>query len=60
MAAEAAGTRLDKFLAASDRLGSRSRVVAALDKGQVFLNNQEASRAVAGSLLALGDVGDAD
>jgi 23S rRNA pseudouridine1911/1915/1917 synthase len=53
--AETAGIRLDKFLAALDRLGSRSRVVTALDKGQVFLNEQEITRAHAGSLLRPGD-----
>jgi 23S rRNA pseudouridine1911/1915/1917 synthase len=47
--------RLDKFLAMEGRLGSRSRVVAALDKGQVFLNGEEATRANAGAVLAEGD-----
>lgn len=50
-----AGVRLDKFLAAGDRLGSRSRVVAALDRGQVFLNEREITRAHAGSVLKAGD-----
>jgi len=54
--ADAAGTRLDKFLAADQRLGSRGRVVAALDKGQVFINDREATRADAGLLLSEGDV----
>ena len=48
--------RLDKFLATAERLGSRGRVVTALDKGQVFINDEEATRAHAGSLLKLGDV----
>ena len=52
---DTAGVRLDKFLAAVDRLGSRSRVVTALDKGQVFLNEREVTRAHAGSLLRPGD-----
>ena len=56
VAAEAVGVRLDKFLATADRLGSRGRVVTALDKGQVFVNDEEATRAHAGSLLKLGDV----
>ena len=34
-----AGSRLDKFLASPDRLGSRSRVVTALDRGRVFVND---------------------
>ena len=33
--------RLDKFLAAADRLGSRSRVGQALERGRVFLNETE-------------------
>ena len=33
-----AGTRLDKFLAQADRLASRSRATAALDRGKVFVN----------------------
>ena len=51
----AAGARLDKFLATDERLGSRGRVAAALDKGKVFVNGREASRADAGSLLRRGD-----
>ena len=54
--ADEAGVRLDKFLAASDRLASRGRVVAALDHGKVFLNGAEVSRTDAGSLLRAGDV----
>lgn len=52
---DAAGVRLDKFLAAGERLGSRSRVVTALDKGQVFLNGREVSRAEAGYVLKPDD-----
>jgi hypothetical protein len=33
-----AGIRLDKFLASPQRLGSRGRVIEALDKGKVFVN----------------------
>lgn len=51
-----AGVRLDKFLAADERLGSRGRVTAALDKGKVFVNGAEAGRADAGSLVRSGDV----
>jgi 23S rRNA pseudouridine1911/1915/1917 synthase len=50
------GTRLDKFLASGDCLGSRSRVVVAIDKGKVFVNGKEATRRQAGSLLRAGDV----
>jgi 23S rRNA pseudouridine1911/1915/1917 synthase len=35
---EEAGTRLDKFLAHADRLGSRSRAAAAIERGKVYLN----------------------
>lgn len=38
-----AGQRLDKFLAAPDRAGSRSRAAEALARGRVFLNEQEAT-----------------
>src|SRR5215218_9864797 len=35
------GIRLDRFLAAGERLGSRGRAVAALERGKVFLNDEE-------------------
>lgn len=50
-----AGTRLDKFLAAAARLGSRTRASSAIDRGKVFVNDQEASTRDAGRLLAAGD-----
>jgi 23S rRNA pseudouridine1911/1915/1917 synthase len=49
------GLRLDKFLAAADRLGSRSKVTAALEKGKVFLNDAEADASLASRRLAAGD-----
>jgi 23S rRNA pseudouridine1911/1915/1917 synthase len=49
-------SRLDKFLAAAGRLGSRSRALAALDRGKVFLNGTEATAADAARLVAAGDV----
>jgi 23S rRNA pseudouridine1911/1915/1917 synthase len=52
--AEDAGTRLDKFLAASDRLGSRSRVATALERGRVYVDEAEATLADASSRLAAG------
>jgi 23S rRNA pseudouridine1911/1915/1917 synthase len=55
VAAADAGTRLDKFLAAADRLGSRGRAVAALERGKVFLNGHEATPEGAGARLAEGD-----
>ena len=36
-----AGVTLDKFLAAPERLGSRSRAAAAREKGKVFVNGAE-------------------
>lgn len=53
---ETAGQRLDRFLATGERLGSRSRVLDAIDRGRVFVNEREAGRADAGSLLQPGDV----
>jgi 23S rRNA pseudouridine1911/1915/1917 synthase len=53
---DAAGVRLDKFLAGAERLGSRARVVTALDKGKIFVNEAEVGRAEAGSLLRCGDL----
>jgi 23S rRNA pseudouridine1911/1915/1917 synthase len=54
--AEAAGTRLDKFLAADGRLGSRPRAASAIERGKVFLNEREAGRTDAGTRLSAGDV----
>ena len=50
-----AGLRLDKFLAAQDRLGSRGRAVTAIQRGKVFLNGVEAQHAQAAVSLAAGD-----
>jgi 23S rRNA pseudouridine1911/1915/1917 synthase len=49
------GLRLDKFLAAETRLGSRGRATDALDRGKVFLNDQEAGPADAARRLSAGD-----
>jgi 23S rRNA pseudouridine1911/1915/1917 synthase len=51
-----AGVRLDKFLAAAARLGSRSRVVTALERGRIYVNDVEATLADASSRLAAGVV----
>ena len=56
IAANEGGVRLDKFLAARQRLGSRSRVAGALDKGKIFVNDREATRGDAGAMLRAGDV----
>jgi 23S rRNA pseudouridine1911/1915/1917 synthase len=53
--ADAAGLRLDKFLAAADRLGSRSRAGTAIERGKVFVNEDETSAADAAKRLSTGD-----
>ena len=53
--ADEAGLRLDKFLAASDRLGSRSRAVTAIERGKVFINDVEACSADAARRLSAQD-----
>ena len=50
-----AGVRLDTFLAAADRLGSRARATAALDRGKIFLNGVEAATVDAAMHLSPGD-----
>lgn len=53
--AELAGTRLDKFLAADGRLGSRGRAAKALERGKIFINDAEATPQDAARRLAAGD-----
>ena len=48
--------RLDKFLAARERLGSRARAVTAIARGKVFVNGVEAGADAAGTRLHAGDV----
>src|SRR4030095_2736796 len=50
-----AGSRLDKFLASPNRLGSRSRVVPALERGRLFVNDAESAAADASSRVDAGD-----
>ena len=50
-----AGLTLDKFLAAPDRMGSRSRAAAARERGKVFLNGAEAGQADVRLRLKAGD-----
>ena len=50
-----AGVRLDKFLASPERLGSRARAAAAIERGKVFVNGVEADAADAAARLADGD-----
>ena len=52
---EQAGVRLDKFLAAPDRLESRARAMTAIERGKVFLNGTEATAADASTRLVAGD-----
>src|SRR5690349_18131834 len=50
-----AGVRLDKFLAAADRLGSRKRASVALGRAKVFVNDVEAAASAGATRLAKGD-----
>jgi len=50
-----AGVRLDKFLAAANRLGSRKRASVALDRAKVFVNEVEAAPDAGSTRLASGD-----
>ena len=52
--ADEAGLRLDKYLAAPGRLGSRAKAFAALERGKVFLDGREAGAADAATALAPG------
>jgi len=49
------GVRLDKFLAADDRLGSRRRASVALDRGKVFVNGVEAAAEAGSTRVGAGD-----
>jgi 23S rRNA pseudouridine1911/1915/1917 synthase len=51
-----AGARLDKFLAAPDRLGSRGRAAAALERGKVIVNDADVTVRDAARKLVAGDV----
>ena len=53
---EEAGVRLDKFLAASDRLGSRGRAAWALERGKVLINGAGVGLGDASRRLESGDV----
>ena len=56
-AAEAdAGVRLDKFLAAPERLGSRGKAMGAIERGKIYVNDEEASVPDAARRLITGDV----
>ena len=51
-----AGIRLDKFLAAAQRLRSRPRATAALERGKVYLNETEVGITDAARRVMPGDV----
>ncbi|HYM24844.1 MAG TPA: RluA family pseudouridine synthase [Vicinamibacterales bacterium] len=48
--------RLDKFLAAAERLGSRPKAADAIARGKVFLNGRESAGADAAARLRPGDI----
>ena len=50
------GVRLDKYLAAPGRFGSRARAFAGLERGKVFLNGAEVGAADAATPLATGQI----
>lgn len=50
-----AGARLDKWLAAAERLGSRSKALAAIERGKVFVNDVEQTVADAARRVQTGD-----
>jgi 23S rRNA pseudouridine1911/1915/1917 synthase len=54
--ADEAGARLDKFLAADNRLGSRGRAGAALERGKVIVNEADVTIRDAARRLNAGDV----
>lgn len=54
--ADWAGSRLDKYLAAPGRLGSRARAAAAIERGKVFVNGDEMVMADAARRLEAADV----
>jgi 23S rRNA pseudouridine1911/1915/1917 synthase len=56
IAAPDVGVRLDKYLAAPGRAGSRARAAEALERGKVFVNDREVTLADAASRLTAGDV----
>jgi len=53
--ADEAETRLDKWLAAPDRLGSRSKSLAAIERGKIFVNEVEQTTADTGRRLQAGE-----
>jgi 23S rRNA pseudouridine1911/1915/1917 synthase len=56
VAADEAGLRLDKYLARTDRAGSRPKAAAALERGKVFVNGREMTLSDAAMYVAADDV----
>jgi 23S rRNA pseudouridine1911/1915/1917 synthase len=54
--ADEAGLRLDKYLAATERAGSRPKAAAALERGKVFVNDREMTLADAAARVVAGDI----
>jgi 23S rRNA pseudouridine1911/1915/1917 synthase len=52
---EEAEGRLDKWLAAAERLGSRSKALSAIERGKVFINDVEQTTADAGRRMKAGE-----
>ncbi|HZS07410.1 MAG TPA: RluA family pseudouridine synthase [Blastocatellia bacterium] len=52
---EEEGLRLDKWLAAASRLGSRSRALEAIERGKVFIADMEMTVAEAGRRVRAGE-----
>jgi ribosomal 50S subunit-recycling heat shock protein len=50
-----AGLRLDKWLAAAERLGSRSKALSAIERGKVFVNGAEQTATDAARRLQKGE-----
>ncbi|MGH9754408.1 MAG: RluA family pseudouridine synthase [Blastocatellia bacterium] len=50
-----AGLRLDKWLAAAERLGSRSKALSAIERGKVFVNGEEQTTACAARRVKKGE-----
>jgi len=55
VSADEAGTRLDKWLAAPDRLGSRSKSLSAIERGKIFINDVEQTAADAARKMQPGE-----
>ncbi|MCI0391116.1 MAG: RluA family pseudouridine synthase [Acidobacteria bacterium] len=50
------GLRLDKWLAAAERLGSRSKALSAIERGKVFVNDVEQTVTGAARRLQTGEI----